>query len=116
MSDNEKDQNTEEFNKQLLKHTAVTFSMEGVSNDLKYFIQKKVNHNKTNLIYLTQLMDLALSSESEDIGDFVTKEGSPLIDLLIHVCSEIKQTDVILNKTLEAVLKRDSLLNDTKGE
>lgn len=67
--------NSEEYNKQLLKQAAVTFSKEGISNDLKYFIQKKVSHNRVNLTYVTQLMDLAINSDINEVKEMSFKTG-----------------------------------------
>jgi hypothetical protein len=112
---NEIDPAAEEYNKQLLKQTAFTFSQEGISSDLKYFIQKKVNHNKVNIAYVTQLMDLAINSESEQIVEMAFIKNSPLKKLLEHVSSEIIKTDLILNKAIEFVLNKDSSIRDLKG-
>src|SRR4030042_1011579 len=94
----------EEYNKQLLKQTAVTFSLEGTSKDLKYFIQKKVSHNKTNLVYLTQLMDLAINSETDEVIEQAFKKGGPLKGLLEHIYSEIVKTDALLNRAIDLTL------------
>ena len=106
----------EEYNKQLLKQTAFTFTREGISNDLKYFIQKKVSHNKTNLCYLTQLFDMVTGSESEKVTEMAVLKNSPIRRLLEHVSAEIIKTDILLNKSIEFVLKKDSSLSDLKGE
>lgn len=108
------DRDEEEYNKQLLKQTAITFSRDGLSNDLKYFIQKKVNHNKTNLCYLTQLFDMAVSSESTKVQEMVFLKNSSLKRLLEHVCDEIIKTDVLLNKAVDLVLNKDASFNDCK--
>jgi hypothetical protein len=105
----------EEYNKQLLKQTAFTFSREGISSDLKYFIQKKISHNKTNLCYVTQLMDLAINSDSGEIVEMAFTKSSPLKKLLDHVSSEIIKTDVILNKSIEFVLNKDPSVRDLRG-
>lgn len=112
---NEFDNEAEEYNKQLLKQTAITFSRDGLSNDLKYFIQKKVSHNKTNLCYLTQLYDLAVSSESLKVQEMVFLKNSSLKRLLDHVCDEIIKTDVLLNKAVDLVLNKDASFNDLKS-
>jgi len=97
----------EEFNKQLLKQAAVTFTREGISNDLKYFIQKKIIHNRTNITYVTQLMDLTINSDSKETKELAFKRGSPLKGLLEHVYSEIIKTDILMNKAINFVLKKD---------
>jgi len=98
---------SEEYNKQLLKQTAITFSKESMSEDLKYFIQKKITHNRTNLSYLTELMDLAINSNSEEISNMAFKKGSPLKGLLEHVYGEIIKTDDLLNRSIKFVLDKD---------
>lgn len=109
---------SEEYNKNLhlLKQTAFTFSKEGISSDLKYFIQKKVSHNKTNLSYLTQLYDILVSSESEKMIEMAASKNSSLRRLLEHVTSEIIKTDLLLDRSIEFVLKKDKSIQDFKGE
>jgi hypothetical protein len=109
------DPSAEEYNKQLLKQTAFTFSSEGISNDLKYFIQKKVTHNKTNLCYITQLMDLAINSESKEIVEMAFTKNSSLKKLLDHITLEIIKTDVLLNKSIEFVINKDPSIRDIKN-
>ena len=118
MGDNESkdlDPSAENYNKELLKQTAFTFSREGISSDLKYFAQKKVSHNKTNLIHVTQLMDLAVNSESEEIVKMAFSKNSPLKKLLEHVTSEIVKTDELLNRCVDYVLSKDPSLSSIKG-
>jgi len=109
------DPSAEEHNKQLLKQTAFTFSREGISSDLKYFIQKKITHNKTNLCYVTQLMDLAINSESEEIVELAFTKNSPLKKLLDHVTAEIIKTDILLNKSIDFVISKDPSIRDIKN-
>lgn len=104
----------EEYNKQLLKQTAVTFSLEGTSKDLKYFIQKKVSHNKTNLVYLTQLMDLTINSETDEVIEQAFKKGGPLKGLLEHIYSEIVKTDALLNKAIDLTFEKEINLKGSK--
>lgn len=101
----------EEYNKQLLQQAAITFSREGISNDLRYLLQKKVNHNKVNLGYLTQLFDMAVDSESTKIQEMVFLKNSSLKRLLDHVCNEIIKTDALLNKAVDLVLDKEASLN-----
>lgn len=110
------DPSAEDYNKRLLKQTAFTFSQEGISSDLKYFIQKKVTHNKTNLCYLTQLMDQVISSESEEVSLMAFSKTSPLKKLLDHVCAEIIKTDQLLDRAVEFVLNKDKSLKNLKEE
>lgn len=112
---NENDSASEEFNKELLKQTVFTFSKEGISNDLKYFIQKKVAHNKTNLCYLTQLMDLSINSETEEITELAFKKGSPLKNLMEHVYSEIVRTDELIDRAIEFVISKDPEMKKFQG-
>ena len=110
------DPSAENYNKELLKQTAITFSREGISSDLKYFTQKKVSHNKTNLCYATQLMDLAVNSESEEIVKMSFSKNSPIKKLLDHVTSEIIKTDEILNRCVEFVINKDPSLSNLKRQ
>lgn len=109
------DPSSEEYNRQLLKQTAFTFSREGISEDLKFFVQKKVSHNKTNLCYVTQLMDLAVNSSSNKVIDMVSSKSSPIRKLLEHVSSEIIKTDALLDRSIDFVINKDPSFKDIKG-
>jgi len=109
------EEENDEYNKQMLKQTALTFTREGISNDLKYFIQKKITHNKTNLSYLTQLIDIAVNGNSDEMFQMTLRDGSPLRQLLDHICIEIVKTDVLLDKAIDFVIEKDSTLKSLKG-
>jgi hypothetical protein len=108
MSELENQINPEEYNKQILKQAAVTFSMEGISRDLKFFIQKKMSHNKVNISYLTQLFELALTSEVEGVSEIPFKKGSTLKNFLDHVFEEVVKTDQIINQAIGMVFEKES--------
>jgi arginine repressor len=105
----------EEYNKQILKQAAFTFSQEGISRDLKYFIQKKVTHNKTNLCYVTQLMDLAINSKSKEIIELAFTKNSSLKKLLSHVTAEIIKTDILLNRSIDFIIRKDPSIKGIKN-
>lgn len=107
---------SEEYNKFLLKQSAITFSLEGVSKDLKIFIQKKISHNKSALVHLTQLMDLTLSSEIPSISKEALKKGGPLDVLLQHVITEVIKTDRYLDNIIESVLEKEKVLKEEDKE
>lgn len=107
---------SEEYNKFLLKQSAITFSLEGVSKDLKIFIQKKISHNKSALVHLTQLMDLTLSSEIPSISKEALKKGGPLDILLQHVITEVIKTDRYLDSIIESVLEKEKVLKEEDKE
>jgi hypothetical protein len=109
------EEENDEYNKQILKQTALTFTREGISNDLKYFIQKKITHNKTNLSYLTQLIDITVNGNSDEMIQITFGDKSPLRQLLDHICIEIMKTDVLLDKAINFVIEKDLTLKSLKG-
>lgn len=107
---------SEEFNKILLKQSAITFSLEGVSKDLKIFIQKKISHNRSTLAHLTQLMDLTLNSEIHDVAKEALKKGGPLSTLLQHIVTEVIKTDQYLDDIIKNVLEKEKILKKEDKE
>jgi len=112
MEDLNLDNNLEKYNKQILKQTAITFSLDGISKDLKYFIQKRVTHNRISLSYLTRILDLAVNSGSKTARDSVFKKGNPLQEMLEHMVKEIISTDILIDDILESIVKKEKYLTE----
>lgn len=113
MDPNQEDlnQKAKEFNEFLLKQTAVTFSMEGLSKDLKVFLSKKISHNKTNLTQVSSIIQSLMCSDSKPIKEATLKKGSAVLDLLNHIIKEVKITDTMLDILISTMInKEDSLL------
>jgi hypothetical protein len=99
-----------EFNEFLLKQTAITFSLEGVSKDLKGLIQKKITHNRINLTQLSHMLQSLMCSDSKPIKEGTLKKGSPVLDLMNHIIKEIKVTDTMLNITISSLMNKEACL------
>lgn len=108
--------NSEEYNKLLLKQSAITFSLEGISKDIKIFIQKKISHNRSTLSHFTQLMDLTLNSEIIETSKEALKKGGPLNTLFQHIVTEIVKTDRYLDSVIETILEKEKILKKEKEE
>jgi len=121
MADSENiDKKAEEFNEYMLKQAAITFSMEGISRDLKAFLQKKITHNRTNMTQLSALISSIMQSGSKSVKENVFKKGSYIADMLEHTVKESKFIDVALNLIIQNILTKEAILSsdsykDTKG-
>lgn len=104
----------EEFNEFLLKQAAITFSMEGVSKDLKSFLQKKLAHNRTNITQLANMVSAVSQSPSKELRDGSLRRGSILYDLLSHVMKEAKFTDMALNLIIQNIMTKEAMLASEK--
>jgi hypothetical protein len=117
MQNDEFSKKTEEFNEFMLKQAAITISSEGVSRDLKAFIQKKIHHDEMVLTQASQMLTAMVSSESEAIRESVLKKGNPIHKLLDHALKEIRITDVALNIAIQSMLsKEDALASEIRQE
>ena len=104
----------EQFNEFMLKQAAITFSMEGVSKDLKSFLQKKLSHNKTNITQLATMISAISQSPSKELRDGSLRKGSILYDLLSHVMKEAKFTDMALNLIIQNIMTKEAMLASEK--
>jgi translation initiation factor 2 alpha subunit (eIF-2alpha) len=105
---------TDEFNEFLLKQAALTFSAEGVSRDLKNFIQKKIVHNRNNFENLTGIITAITQSDSKVLKNKLFEKDSQISGLLEHIIKEIKITDVALSIVMQNMLSKEALLNSEK--
>ena len=101
----------EEFNEFMLKQTAITFSMEGISKDLKTFLQKKISHNRTNLTQLASIISAIATSGTKSLKEELLKKNSPTYQLFDHVLKEIKITDVALDIIIQNMLNKEAALS-----
>ena len=99
--------NTDEFNRKILEQAALTFSAEGISKDLKGYLQKRITHNRIILNNLTQMMDLTLNSSSKKVRDEAYAKEGPLWILLNHAVKEIVRTDDFLDTVLFHVIQKE---------
>jgi replication initiation and membrane attachment protein DnaB len=109
------DKKLEEFNEFMLKQAAITFSMEGVSKDLKGFLQKKISHNKTNITQLALMVSSIAQSPSKELRDGAVKKGSIIHLMLDHVLKEIRFTDTVMNVVIQNVLNKEAMLSSEKA-
>jgi hypothetical protein len=99
-----------EFNESLLKQTALTFSLEGISKDIKALLHKKITHNRTNLTQLSHMLQSLMCSDSKPIKEGTLKKGGPILDLLNHVIKEIKVTDTMLDILISNMMNKEATL------
>jgi len=103
----------EKFNEERFKNTAVTFSLEGISNDLKVFINKKVNFNTKITEQIMNLLYSVVGSDKDVVKEISKNKDNPLFKLLEHLVGEIKTVNEVLNYIIDGLLEReDSLKKD----
>ena len=107
----EKMENVSDFNEFMLKQTAITFSLEGVSKDLKSYLQKKISHNRVNITQVTEMIAALSHSPSKTLRDGALKKGSQLNTLLTHVTDEVRFTDMALNLIIQSIMAKEALLS-----
>jgi len=102
----------EEHNEELLKNTAFTFSLEGVSRDVKSFIQKKISFTNHCLKNVTEMLSSLFESNVTWRKSVLSKEGEKILtDMLKHLHREMEITNMALNLIIQNAMKREDALN-----
>ena len=114
-SDEKMEKKIEEFNEFMLKQAAITFSLEGVSKDLKNFLQKKIAHNRTNITQLTSLVTAVAQSPSKELRDGAIQKNSLIHTLLDHVVKEVRFTDMVLNVIIQNIMNKEAMLSSDRS-
>lgn len=105
-----------DMNEKFLEQTAMTFAAEGISKDLKYFLQKRVSQNRTTLSYVTKLVDLCLESGVQDGKEMAFNKKGPIQDLFRHVIKEIKMTDAFLDQLIDGLIESEKEVAEKESE
>lgn len=106
----------EEFNEQVLKNTAVTFSLEGFSKDLNNYVQKKITFNTRMMKHLTLLVNSIIQSDSKAIKNSLLREDSLPVTTLKHIYEESQVTNGLLNYIIQKNIENESsLVNETSS-
>jgi fatty acid/phospholipid biosynthesis enzyme len=113
-TDEKMEKKIEEFNEFMLKQAAITFSLEGVSKDLKNFLQKKIVHNRTNITQLTSMVTAVAHSPSKELREGSLTKGSIMYGLLDHIVREIRFTDMALNVVIQNIMNKEAMLSSEK--
>jgi len=104
-----------EYAENLLKDSVLTINMQGISKDIKYFIQKKVQHNTSVLTETTKILSYITSSSNAKTKELLLgSDTSGLRRLLKHVTEEIEFTDVLINNTLERLMYLEGVYRTEK--
>lgn len=114
--DNEDSKKLESFNEDILKSTAVTFSLEGINKDLGSYIQKKITFNNRSIKHLTDLVRcLAESENTELVNNFLSSgsknKKSSLNKLMDHLTDEIEATNSLINFVIQRIIESENSLN-----
>lgn len=112
---------TDGFNSAYLEQAAITFSAEGISKDLKYFIEKKIYHNKESLANVSKMLENVVKCHNKTAdGDkkdgFDLSRSGPLYKLLNHTLKEIKVSDTFLNMIIHMLIDKSMYLEKAAVE
>jgi len=102
------------FNEQLLNDAAITFSLEGISKDLRFIINKKTWYCVTVFKQISRLIDYITTTEQR--STHLTKMEEQLNDLLSEVSSEIKKTNQIINQIADNLLENEKFFKKEKED
>jgi hypothetical protein len=92
----------DEFNEMTLRGTAITFSMEGISRDLKVLLARKFD-------FLAQVTESASSLAAVSRGS--TKRSRSVDDLIEFLVAEIKDSSAVMNYIISRTLVREKALS-----
>lgn len=120
LMDEELQKKMDTYNELLLKNAALTFSSEGISNDVKSFLSRK------SVFVADMLTGLASLIEASSKGR-VSANRQLLFDAMLeHALNEVKMVDSTFNYVLAKTFERESSLvpsnqqadgvNNEKGE
>jgi len=101
----------EDYHEFLLQNAAVTFSLEGISRDLKTFIQKKIMYNINTIRHLTSMYRSLSGCTSKEVQNALVNPNYLLNQMLNHVFEEMRTTNMSLNVIIKKMLERESNLN-----
>jgi len=89
----------DQYNELMLRSTALTFSLEGISRDLKFLLARKAE-------FVAQII--------ESTAVMVAAKGHPKsVDVLLdHVLEEVRGTNLTLNYVIMRTLERESAITE----
>jgi len=109
MPDNTPNELPEDLNEDLLQSVALTFSSDGISKDLKNFIQKKLFLTTNVFRDITQLAS-SFTKSSPEVQALLTDTESPISVMLKDSFKEVQITNKTLNKIVKNTLEQEYLL------
>ncbi|MBD3261274.1 MAG: hypothetical protein GF334_06250 [Candidatus Altiarchaeales archaeon] len=115
MSD-EMDDRLKEYNEFMLKNAALTFSLEGLSKDLKSFLHKKISYNTEMMKHLTSMFRSVTTCEEKEVRLALLKEDSLVRSMVRHLYQEMRVTDMALNLIIQKLLERESTLTAERDD
>jgi len=105
---------SEEINEEMLKNAALTFSLEGISRDLKNFLNKKVYYNTNSLKCLADIIESITQSNSKSIKEALLNKSSLTIQMYQHIFDEMRVTNLTLNFIIQKSLEREKNIMSDK--
>lgn len=108
--------NPERFNESMLKTTAITFSLEGISRDLETYIQKQITFNNRNFKHLSTIIR-SLSACGEEVQkNFFSKRGSLITRMLEQSLDEQENINTLLTFIIQRIISKETNLSDDLEE
>jgi len=90
------------YNEMLLKNTALTFSSEGVSNDVKIFLSRKATFVADMLNGLASLIEAASS------GKVSSTRAKLFDDMIEHALIEVRTVNSTMNYVIAKTFEKES--------
>lgn len=112
----EMDERLRDYNEFMLKNAALTFSLEGLSKDLKSFLHKKISYNTEMMKHLTSMFRSVTTCEEKEVRMALLKEDSLVRAMVKHLYQEMRVTDMALNLIIQKLLERENTLTNEQSD
>jgi len=116
MNDPNRKSTPEELNERMLKNAALTFSLEGISRDLKAFINKKVYYNTNSLRSVSEIIDSITRCGNKRVKEALLNKTSVTSKMYQHVFDEMRVTNLTLNFIIQKIMERERSIVTSKPE
>lgn len=101
--------NQEDINENMFKNMAMTFSLEGTTEDIQDILQKKINYNVRILKELGNIIGALSSSKDKAFKNHILKE-SQISDFIKEAYGEYKVVSGCTNLILQELLQRKNII------
>ena len=111
MSEEDLKKKFEKYQEDMLKNAAITFSMEGLSKDIKFFLQKKMSYNLDCQKNIVELVKAVSSCEDTKVRSSLLNEGSIVRSMLMYSYGETRLVDMMLNMIIQKIFEKEVSLS-----
>lgn len=110
-NDDELKKKIEEFNEARLESTAITFTSEGISNDIKEIIRMKSILNTKVMGHLSSILSNLTKSDKKTL-DFLFNNSSPLYKIFTNLNEELTNTNQLMNFIINSLIVEEQSLKE----